>query len=162
MPGRTPTQPRTAPEVQEGVGLREAARLRAAILRLGRGLRSVEVPGGLTPSEFSALAVVVNCGPLRPSELALREHLNPTMLSRMLSRLTSAGVVERGGDQTDGRASLVAATPQGQRLHQRLRSERARRLEAALARLEPDERSSVLRALDGLERLAELLREDVP
>jgi DNA-binding MarR family transcriptional regulator len=144
--------------MEEGHDLRDAARLRAVILRLGRSLRSIEVPGGLTPSEFSALAVVVTRGPLRPSELALLEHLNPTMLSRMLARLTQAGVVRREGDQRDGRAFLVAATAKGRRVHQRLRTERAMRLDAALRQLAAPERFLVLEALGGLERLVELLR----
>ncbi len=157
MPTRLPT--RTADKMEEGLELGEAARLRAAILRVGRRLRSIEVPGGLTPAEFSALAVVVTRGPLRPSELARLEHLNPTMLSRMLSRLLQAGVVRRQDDLRDRRAVLVAATSKGRRLHQRLRTERAMRLDSALRQLAAGERATVLGALDGLERLAELLRE---
>jgi DNA-binding MarR family transcriptional regulator len=147
-------------QLEESAELREAARLRAAILRLGRRLRSIEVPGGLTPAEFSALAVVVTRGPLRPSELARLEHLNPTMLSRMLARLIQAGVVRREEDCRDRRAFLVATTPKGRRLHQRLRAERARRLDSALGQLAAAERTTVVQALDALERLAELLREE--
>ncbi|MHB1501188.1 MAG: MarR family winged helix-turn-helix transcriptional regulator [Candidatus Dormibacteria bacterium] len=163
MPDQTssPAPDRADPRRSESLRLGDAARLRAAILRLGRELRATDVAGGLTPSEFSALAVVVRFGPLRTSALAHAEHLNPTMLSRMLARLSQTGMVRREGDERDGRVSLVAATENGRRLHQRLRAKRAGKLAAALDQLPEPERIRVLGALDGLESLVELLRPEV-
>ncbi len=105
--------------------------------------------------------MVVRLGPLRTSALAHAEHLNPTMLSRMLARLSQAGMVRREGDERDGRVSLVAATENGRRLHQRLRAKRARKLAVAVDQLPERERIQVLGALDGLESLVELLRQKV-
>ena len=135
------------------------ARLRAAILKLGRRLRTIELGSALTPAEFSVLAMIVRSGPIRPSVLAQAEGLNPTMLSRMLARMTSTGVVTRGVDRHDRRAVVLQATPEGRRRHQELRDARARLLEAALDQLPTPSRRAVLGALPGLEALADLLSQ---
>ncbi len=135
------------------------ARLRAAILKLGRRLRTIELGSALTPAEFSVLAMIVRSGPIRPSVLAQAEGMNPTMLSRMLARMTSTGVVTRGVDPHDRRAVVLQATPEGRRRHQELRDARARLLEAALAELPTPSRRAVLGALPGLEALADLLSQ---
>ena len=135
------------------------ARLRAAILKLGRRLRTIEVGSALTPAEFSVLAMIVRSGQIRPSVLAQAEGMNPTMLSRMLARMTSTGVVTRGVDPHDRRAVVLQATPEGRRRHQELRDARARLLEAALAELPTPTRRAVLGALPGLEALADLLSQ---
>ena len=132
-------------------------RLRAAVLRLSRRLRTIEVGSSLTPAEFSALATIVRSGQIRPSVLAQAEGLNPTMLSRMLARMTSTGVVTRGVDPRDRRAVVLRPTPEGRRRHQELRDTRARLLEAALEQLPAASRQAVLEALPGLEALADLL-----
>lgn len=137
--------------------LSEAARLRAATLRLARRLRAIEVGSDLTPAEFSVLGTVVRNQGITASALAEQEGVNPTMLSRMLSRMTAAGVVTRTVDPSDRRVTVVAATPAGRRLHQRLRAKRASRLAEALSRLPPERRAAVLEAASGLEDLAELL-----
>ncbi len=133
------------------------ARLRAAILKLNRRLRTIEVGSSLTPAEFSALATIVRSGEIRPSVLAQAEGLNPTMLSRMLARMTATGVVTRGVDPRDRRAVVLRPTPEGRRRHQALRDARARLLEAALEQLPADSRQAVLEALPGLEALADLV-----
>ena len=71
-----------ADDLADGFGddLDEAARLRAVLLRLGRRLRAIDAGSGLTPAELSVVGATVRWGPIRPSELARREGLNPTML----------------------------------------------------------------------------------
>ncbi|HVD03616.1 MAG TPA: MarR family transcriptional regulator [Candidatus Dormibacteraeota bacterium] len=140
--------------------LEAAERLRAAILKLGRRLRTIDLGTGLTPAEFSALATVVRRGPISPTELAQVEGVNPTMLSRMLSRMSAVGAVSRDVAEGDRRVALVAATASGRRLHQRLRVVRAGKLQAALCRLPPSEHDAVLEALPGLEALADQLKQE--
>jgi DNA-binding MarR family transcriptional regulator len=137
-------------------------RLRAAVLKLSRRLRTIEVGSSLTPAEFSALATIVRSGQIRPSVLAQAEGLNPTMLSRMLARMTSTGVVTRGVDPRDRRAVVLRPTPEGRRTHQGLRDARARLLEAALEQLPAASRQAVLEALPGLEALADLVGQPSP
>lgn len=161
MTGSSPTGTRRAPaRGADEDYLDEAARLRAALLRLGRRLRSIDAGSGLTPVELSVLGAVVRAEPVRPSELACRERLNPTMLSRVLGRLVDDGVLCRRDDPSDRRVALVAVTESGRRLHQQLRAERARTLAKHLSRLPVDQQRALSEALSALEALVELVESD--
>jgi len=133
-------------------------RLRVAIARLARRLRSTASAGSLTPTQVSVLFTVVRQGPLALSELAEVEALHPTMLSRVVGALSDAGLVVRSADAADRRVAQVSATATGRRLRERIHAERNAALGAALAQLEPAQRDAIAAALGGLEELAELLR----
>ncbi len=134
------------------------ARLRAAIGRLSRRLRETRAGSGLTPTQISVLFTVVRAGPLPLAELAEREALNPTMLSRVLAVLCEAGLVQRTADTGDRRVALAAATPAGRRMRERIQRERSEALAVHLSALEPAERAAILDAIPALEALAERLR----
>ena len=133
-------------------------RLRVAIARLARRLRSTASAGSLTPTQVSVLFTVVRQGPLALSELGELESLHPTMLSRVVGALADAGLLVRNPDSADRRAAQVSASAAGRRLRERIHAERTAALGSALARLEPASREAVAAALGGLEELAELLR----
>jgi DNA-binding MarR family transcriptional regulator len=137
-----------------------AARLRAAIGRLHRRLRSTPAAtaSGLTATKISVLFTVVRAGPIGLSELATREGVNPTMLSRVVGHLVDAGLFERTSDPADGRAALVSATTTGRRLAERIRRERTDALNAALGPLSPQDRAALQQALPALEALADELK----
>jgi DNA-binding MarR family transcriptional regulator len=136
-----------------------AARLRAAIGRLSRRLRTTAAgqAAGLTPTGISVLLNVARHGPMRLSELASSEGINPTMLSRVLAGMVGAGLLERSSDEDDRRAAWVQATAAGQRLAERMRRERTDALNAGMSGLTADERRRIERALPALEALAERL-----
>jgi DNA-binding MarR family transcriptional regulator len=138
-----------------------AARLRAALGRLNRRLRRTPAgaAAGLTPTRISILYTVVGRGPLRLSELAEAEGVNPTMLSRVVGDLGDAGLLSRVSDPEDRRAALVSATPEGRRLAERMRSERTDVINEALALLAPAERRRLEQALPALEQLADVLKD---
>jgi DNA-binding MarR family transcriptional regulator len=127
------------------------------LLRLGRRLRAIDAGARLTPAELSALGAVVRGGPIRPSELARREGINPTTLSRLLVRLVDEGALCRQDDPTDGRGALVSVTTQGRRLHQQIRAARGRALREQLARLPASQQRAISAALPALEALIDLL-----
>jgi DNA-binding MarR family transcriptional regulator len=129
-----------------------AARLRLAIARTARRLRQ-ETAAELSPSLAAALATIEAHGPLTPSELAERERVQRPTATRIVGRLADAGLVDRTSDPSDGRVSLVSATPRGTQLLGRLR----KRKNAYLARRLSDLNSADLATL---ERAAEIL-EDV-
>ena len=79
----------------------ESARLRAVIGRLSRRLRPTVAGSQLTPSQTSVLFSVVRFGPIRLSELARIEGINPTMLSRIAAILADAGLISRAADPAD-------------------------------------------------------------
>jgi DNA-binding MarR family transcriptional regulator len=135
-------------------------RLRAVLGRLSRRLRptSAGIAAGLTPTRISILLTVVREGPVRISDLAEGEGVNPTMLSRVISDLTEAGLLERVSDERDRRAAWVEATRAGRALAERMRRERTDALMLALESLPDAERRQVESALPGLEALAERLK----
>ena len=133
-------------------------RLRVAIGRLARRLRSTASAGSLTPTQVSVLFTVVRQGPLALADLGELESLHPTMLSRVVGALVDAGLVVRSADSADRRAAAVSATTAGRRLRQRIHAERNAALGKAFAQLDPATREAVTAALGGLEELAELLR----
>jgi DNA-binding MarR family transcriptional regulator len=133
------------------------ARLRRAIGRLNRRLRVTRAGADLTPSKYEVLATVVRQGPLRQSDVATIEGLNPTMLSRIVGNLDDAGLLTRLADSADGRVVHVAATKLGRDLVARIRNERSDALSLALTGLTDTEYQTLLAALPVLESLAENL-----
>ena len=135
-----------------------AVRLRAIVGRLSRRLNSLVRGTGLTPSQLSALGVVARQGPIRLSDLAETESMNPTMVSRVVAALDEAGFVRRRQDPDDRRAGLLEVTAAGRRTHDRLRAERGRILTEGLDALTATERKSIEAALPALEKLTEVIK----
>jgi DNA-binding MarR family transcriptional regulator len=137
-------------------------RLRAALGRTSRSLRSTDAGEGLTPTELSILATITRRGSLRLTELAEFERVNPTMLSRIAARLAEAELISRRPDAEDRRAVRVEATAAGHALNERIRAERTSALASHLDELSDDEVAALLAALPALEALADGLRRDAP
>lgn len=154
MPTPTATRPASVPLDDAA-----AARLRTIIGRLSRRLRATasSTEAGLTPTRSSLLLTIDRRGPLRLAEIALSEGLNPTLLSRSITHLVESGLVSRTCDDGDRRAAWVQATPAGHALAERMREERTRALNVALAALPASDRHTVREAIPALERLAESL-----
>ena len=133
-------------------------RLRRVILRLARHLNAASVGEGLTPTQASVLGIVTRRGPLGLTELTELEGLNPTMLSRVVGKLDSFGLIRRLRDPEDFRAARVEVTPEGEQAYQRIAAQRAAILSERLAGLPPDQEAALVAALPALENLAEDLR----
>ena len=153
MPGIAVSPQPLAAEADPGT----AERLRSVVARLVRRSGPTHAGAALTPAGASVLAGAVHRGPIRLSELANAEGMNPTMLSRLINDLERAGLVTRHVDPSDRRASLVDATAAGERLHGEIRAERGRIFSLALARLSPAEREAITDGLGALEALADQL-----
>jgi DNA-binding MarR family transcriptional regulator len=141
-----------------------AARLRVAIARVYRRLRDTAAgsEAGMTPTRISVLLTVMREGPIRLSELAAAESLNPTMLSRIVASLVERGLLERTSDDEDRRAAWVNATLAGRRLAKHIRQERTDAINGALEGLTVEDRSRLEQALPALEALSEQLRRPRP
>lgn len=131
-----------------------ASRLRLAIARTARRLRQ-EAGEDLTPSLTSALATVDRHGPLTPSEIADRERIQRPTATRILARLEEAALLQRTRDPHDGRSSLVAITPEGHELLQRIRTRKNAYLARRLDGVSAEDRAALQRAAEILERLLE-------
>ena len=135
----------------------EVVRLRRAVTRLARQLNTSATDEGLTPTQASVLALVVGHGPVTPSELARLEHVNPTMLSRVLGKLDDAGLVDRSPDPDDLRSASLTATTNGRRVHERIKAQRAAVMARGVDSLPAAEQALLEGALDALEHLSDEL-----
>jgi DNA-binding MarR family transcriptional regulator len=148
------------PDAEDPIEL--PATLRTLIARLSRHLRQTRAGAGLSPTQYQVLASIVRLGPIRLSDLAVEEGLNPTMLSRIASKLESAGLVVRAPDADDGRVARLTASGDGRLLVRRVRGERTDALSRVLEQLDDGERRRLIEALPVLESVAEALRERKP
>jgi DNA-binding MarR family transcriptional regulator len=99
-------RPETANTVPQALGRLRAA-LNASFTDASRMLE-------LTPQQAELL-----CAALRPrpvGDLARVLHCDRSNVSRMVDRAVTRCLIERHGEQRDGRVSMIALTPTGQRL----------------------------------------------
>lgn len=133
-------------------------RLRRVIGRLARMFNASSVSEDLTPTQASVLGLVSHRGPIGMAELTEIEGLNPTMLSRTVSKLDSDGLVRRMPDPADQRAVQLVATDSGRLTHERIIQARTETVAKTLEGLPPEVGEALLGALPALEALAEGLR----
>ncbi|MBC3194437.1 winged helix-turn-helix transcriptional regulator [Pseudonocardia sp. C8] len=86
-------------------------------------------------------------GAQRATEIAATFHSDPSTISRQVSGLVKAGLVERRADPADGRASLLAATDEGVRVMEAERRRRARLIAKVLGAWDPADRQTLTRLL---------------
>jgi DNA-binding MarR family transcriptional regulator len=73
---------------------------------------------GIEASAYGLLARLVTDGPQRTTALAAAVYADASTVSRQSAALVRHGLVERRPDPVDGRASILAATPEGERAFQ--------------------------------------------
>ena len=131
-----------------------AATLRVALWRAVRRMRH-ESGAELSPTLHAALGSVEAHGPITAGQLAAHEHVRKPTMTRTIRELVDRDLIERLPDPLDGRVTWLHVTPAGVTL---LRSAR-RRTDAYLAqrlkKLSAQDRETLARAAEVLERLAE-------
>jgi DNA-binding MarR family transcriptional regulator len=131
------------------------ARLRGVIPRLARQFNDTSTGEGLTPTQYSVLALVRGRGPLNLADLSELEGINPTMLSRVVKALDERGLIRRMPDPNDMRAARLEATPAGEQVHERVRAQRTQMLSRRLEQLPPETAAVLLAAVPAMEELAD-------
>ncbi|MGH3979151.1 MAG: MarR family winged helix-turn-helix transcriptional regulator [Pseudonocardiaceae bacterium] len=124
-----------------GTGLLDSAdQLGDELLRLSRLMErtaaqlAAQRGDGVERASYQLLVNLVREGPQRTSTLAEAVHSDPSTVSRQAASLVHLGLLERRPDPEDGRACLLAATPEGERVH----AERRRRRNEHLAAMTRD------------------------
>jgi DNA-binding MarR family transcriptional regulator len=84
---------------------------------------------------------------LRMSELATRQGLDISTVSRRVAQLETAGLVERSADPADGRAAVMSLTPAGREVVASISELRRELLEAVVADWSEDDRREFARLL---------------
>lgn len=104
---------------------------------------------------FRLLRMIVESGPVTPTELARRTQMDPAVVTRQSRTLEEDGMITRGRDDADGRLSSLTATDLGRRTVERMRRVLNQHMQLAL---EGWEDADVTHLADLLERLENDLR----
>ena len=108
----------------------------ALLLRRARVI-SERLSGELHPdldgSAYGLLALLQDLGPLRAGELVARLGQDKSTVSRQVAKLVELGLVDRTADPVDGRAQVLAPSPEGSTRLARIRDARRSRWAADLA-----------------------------
>ncbi len=131
----------------------EVEDLLRALGQLIRRVRQEAGDGALTWSQGAALSRLAREGSMTTAELARAEQVKPQSMGATLAALEGEALVERHPHPTDGRQVLFAATPRGAEMQARSRRRKREWLAAAMARLDPAERQTLVSSLAVLMRL---------
>jgi DNA-binding MarR family transcriptional regulator len=131
-----------------------AGRLRLAVVRLNRRLRSQRTDETISLTQMSAIFTLSRCGAMTPSELAASERVRPPSMTRVIAALEEAGWVSRRDHPTDGRQSIIELTQAGADLLAAEALIKDRWLDKRLAELAEDDRAVLTKAVEIIDRLA--------
>lgn len=132
-----------------------ATELSLAIGHLVRRLRTETNAGELSLSQISALARLDKGGPMTTADLARAETVKPQSMGVTLASLEREGLVHRRPHPTDGRQVLFALTEKGLEARRKRVTDRRAWLLAAVAKLDPAERQTLVAAIALIKRLGE-------
>jgi DNA-binding MarR family transcriptional regulator len=124
----------------------------ATLARLFRERASITISGTET-GVLGALAA----RPRRITELARREGVTQPAITLLVNRLEDRGWVTRDTDPEDARAVLVALTPTGREVIDRLRGEYRALLHEEMATLPDEDVETLAAAVEVLDRVIERL-----
>ncbi|ART72193.1 MULTISPECIES: MarR family winged helix-turn-helix transcriptional regulator [Mycobacterium] len=127
---------------------RLASDLALAVMRFTRQLRVRRSDSAVSLTQLSALSTLAKEGSMTPGELAVREQVRPPSMTRVIAALAEQGLVERTAHPVDGRQVMVSALPAGVSLIEAERRATQDWLKDRLARLDPDERETLVAAAD--------------
>ncbi len=118
-------------------------------------LRAETNPEGLTRSQTMALARLEKAGPATTGDLARAEAVKPQSMGATLTELEREGLVERRPHPTDGRQVLFVLTREGVLARRKRSAAKQKWLLEAMARLDADERKTLMSAVELIKRLGE-------
>jgi DNA-binding MarR family transcriptional regulator len=121
--------------------------------------RAVPVP--VSASQFTTLETLHRDGPLRVSELAVREQLTQPGMTILLNRLEADGLARRIADPTDRRATLVEITAAGAELVETRHASRRAVFAAQVQRLAPAEQAALEAAVEAIQAIAATRTRDL-
>jgi DNA-binding MarR family transcriptional regulator len=153
------SRPALAPDAKPSALDRDAAALQQAVADLVRVYqfrdRDCICCHDVSVTQCYALETLVEHGPMRLRALAERIFLDKSTTSRVVNTLARKGYVEQRADATDGRATVISATRQGQRLCARIGSDLVEQQKQLLEDLTPEVRAGVVQTIERLARAAD-------
>ncbi len=131
-----------------------AARLRRAITRMNRKLRSSSL-GGISPAQASMLASIEKLDGPSLGDLALAEQIQPPSVTRLVKDMEKAGLITTLADPLDRRSTRVGLTALGRKELGAIRQRKTEFLERKLLALSPSDRRRAEELASFLEDLLE-------
>lgn len=129
-----------------------ADRLHSAAIHLLRRVRRTDALTGLPAAQLSALSVLMG-GPRTLGEMAAAEQVRPPTMSKLVTEMEAAGLVQRSSDPHDARVVRVDMTAKGRRLLAKGREMRIADVERRLRAQPPRDVELVSNALTVIERM---------
>ncbi|WP_226363805.1 MarR family winged helix-turn-helix transcriptional regulator [Pseudonocardia abyssalis] len=120
---------------------------RAVARRMREAAREALAPWDVTPAQARALGTLLRAGPLRLGDLADALRIAPRSATEVVDALEGGGLVERGPDPADRRATLVAPTERGREVGDAIRAARAAEAESVFRPLSEADRAHLARIL---------------
>ena len=124
---------------QESAAESTVTPLARELVRLSRGTRAMRShllsrgPQLMEWSTYVLLLHLIKEGPQRSSALAEAVHVDPSTVSRQVAQLVKLGLAERRADPDDGRACLLVATADGERIWATMHERRNRSIGKVVA-----------------------------
>lgn len=129
--------------------------IRALVRRFALSERADVACCGITVAQAATLDTLAACGPARQNDLGRQLGVTPSTLTRNLTRLLDAGLVERLPDPDDARASRIRLSSDGARAVDAVRRQEQAFARDILGRLPADRRDAIV---DGLRLLLGAVR----
>ncbi|AIY02525.1 hypothetical protein ART_2926 [Arthrobacter sp. PAMC 25486] len=118
-----------------------------ALLTLMRGRRGDPASSGPAGGPAAGADDCAVPGDVRLKDLAERLRIAPRSATEVVDQLEAKGLVRRKPDPTDRRATLIVATPAGQKLFADVQEERRGKSSEYFARLNDHDRAELARIL---------------
>lgn len=117
-------------------------------------------PRDLTITSAATLATLDRTGPRRITDLAAIEGVTQPAMTVLVRVMEESGLVERRGDPSDKRVTLVWLTDAGKSYVRARRQKGVKAFARLIDQLPEDEFEALMAALPALEHLAALDRQD--
>ncbi|WP_406131428.1 MarR family winged helix-turn-helix transcriptional regulator [Streptomyces sp. NBC_00989] len=118
------------------------------------------LPRDMSLTSAATLATLDRTGPRRITDLAAVEGVTQPAMTALVRVMEESGMVERRGDASDKRVTLVCLTKDGASYVQTRRQAGVRAFERLIGELTGVEVKALVAALPALEHLAELESQD--
>lgn len=110
----------------------------------------------MTPSRLSALTTIARRGPCRLSDVAEKESIGKSSVTRIATKLERDGLISRVPDPHDRRSALLVTTSAGEKVLISTNQRADEYLRAQFDGLDDADVAAIVGALTAIERMLEL------
>jgi DNA-binding MarR family transcriptional regulator len=107
---------------------------------------------GITDSQFQALFLLVNNGPMLMRKMSDEMLVTPANVTGIVDRLEEKSLVRRTPGKGDRRATIIEITPEGEKLYERVAKKKANLVKKTLAAFTKDERTTLHSLLEKFQK----------